>query len=62
MEKLIIKKLDGGLRGLRNGTKTIEEAKIMYFLEKLLEVNEGLYQDYYQEYNKIQKKRKENCV
>lgn len=58
-ERLIIKKLDGGLRGLRNGTKTIEEAKIMYFLQKLLEVNDGLYQDYYEEYTRI---RKKNCV
>jgi hypothetical protein len=58
-ERLIIKKLDGGLRGLRNGTKTIEEAKIMYFLGKLAEVNDGLYQDYALAYDKIQK---ENCV
>jgi hypothetical protein len=58
MEKLIIKKLDGGLRGLRNGTKTIEEARIMYFLGRLAEVNDGLYQDYAKEYDKI----KENCV
>jgi hypothetical protein len=55
MEKLIIKKLDGGLRGLRNGTKTIEEARIMYFLERLAEVNDGLYQDYLIAYAKIQK-------
>lgn len=55
MEKLIIKKLDGGLRGLRNGTKTIEEARIMYFLGRLAEVNDGLYQDYLIAYAKIQK-------
>ena len=53
MEELIIKKLDGGMRGLRNGTKTIEQARIMYFLEKLLEVNEGLYYDYSEAYTKI---------
>tara|TARA_R100000541_G_scaffold24713_1_gene34416 strand:+ start:542 stop:718 length:177 start_codon:yes stop_codon:yes gene_type:complete len=57
MEELIIKKLDGGMRGLRNGTKTIEQAKIMYFLEKLLEVNEGLYYDYSEAYTKIKKDR-----
>lgn len=55
MEELIIKKLDGGMRGLRNGTKTIEQARIMYFLEKLLEVNEGLYYDYSEAYTKIKK-------
>ena len=57
MEELIIKKLDGGMRGLRNGTKTIEQARIMYFLEKLLEVNEGLYYDYSEAYSKIKKDR-----
>tara|TARA_B100000767_G_scaffold185875_1_gene173376 strand:+ start:562 stop:738 length:177 start_codon:yes stop_codon:yes gene_type:complete len=57
MEELIIKKLDGGMRGLRNGTKTIEQARIMYFLEKLLEVNEGLYYDYSEAYTKIKKDR-----
>tara|TARA_B100000768_G_scaffold171207_1_gene178299 strand:+ start:728 stop:904 length:177 start_codon:yes stop_codon:yes gene_type:complete len=57
MEELIIKKLDGGMRGLRNGTKTIEQARIMYFLEKLLEVNEGLYYDYSDKYSKIKKDR-----
>ena len=55
MEELIIKKLDGGMRGLRNGTKTFEQARIMYFLEKLLEVNEGLYYDYSEAYSKIKK-------
>ena len=55
MEKLIVKKLDGGLRGLRNGTKTAEEARIMYFLGRLAEVNDGLYQDYLIAYAKIKK-------
>ena len=59
MEKLIIKKLDGGLRGIKFGTKTIEEAKIMYFLDKLQKVNDGLYQDYFENYMKIQSKLKE---
>ena len=58
MEKLIIKKLDGGLRGIKFGTKTIEEAKIMHYLNKLLEVNEGLYQDYFSKYMELQKKLK----
>jgi len=56
IEKLIIKKLDGGLRGLRNGTKTIEEAKIMYFLSKLAEINDGLYQDYAVAYDEVKQK------
>ena len=59
IEDLIVKKLDGGIRGLKHGTKTVEEAKIMYYLEKLLEVNEGLYEDYFENYMKIKSKLKE---
>jgi hypothetical protein len=55
MEVLIVKKLDGGLRGLRNGTKTIEQARINYFLGKLLHLNEGLHDDYVQKYVTIQR-------
>lgn len=58
IEDLIVKKLDGGIRGLKYGTKTVEEAKIMYYLEKLLEVNEGLYEDYFENYMKIKSKLK----
>ena len=54
MEQLIIKKIEGGMRGIRMGTKTIEQAKVMYYLEKLLQVNDGLYQDYFEMYMKLQ--------
>ena len=46
MEELILKKVRGGIRGIKMGTKTIDEARVMYFLEKLAKVNDGLYQDY----------------
>ncbi len=58
MEELILKKIRGGLRGLKMGTKTIEEANVMYFLNKLEKVNNGLFQDYILEYSKIQNKYK----
>ena len=53
MEELILKKIRGGIRGIKMGTKTIDEARVMYFLEKLAKVNDGLYQDYMMEYNKV---------
>jgi hypothetical protein len=53
MEELILKKVRGGLRALKMGTKTIDEARVGYFLEKLAKVNDGLYQDYIMEYNRI---------
>lgn len=59
MEELILKKVRGGLRGLKMGTKTIDEARVGYFLEKLAKVNDGLYQDYILEYNRIKAAMKE---
>jgi len=53
MEELILKKIRGGIRGIKMGTKTIDEARVMYFLEKLAKVNDGLYQDYMMEYSKV---------
>lgn len=58
-EQLIVKKIEGGLRGLRMGTKTIEQARVQYFLNKLLEVNDGLYEHYYAMY--VQTKKKFNA-
>ena len=59
MEELILKKVRGGLRGLRMGTKTIDEARVGYYLEKLAKVNDGLYQDYIIEYNRVKAAMKE---
>ena len=60
MEVLIIKKLDGGLRGLRNKTKTVDQARVGYYLGKLAEVNDGLYQDYLLKYIEIQRTMKQD--
>jgi len=59
MEELILKKVRGGLRGLKMGTKTIDEARVGYYLEKLAKVNDGLYQDYIIEYNRVKAAMKE---
>lgn len=59
MEELILKKVRGGIRGIKMGTKTIDEARVMYFLEKLAKINDGLYQDYMTEYNKVKAAKKD---
>ena len=45
LEETCIRKIEGGIRGIKNGTKTPETAKCGYFLKKLQELNEGMYQD-----------------
>lgn len=55
MEELLIRKVEGGIRGVRMRTKTPEEAKVMYFLNRLKEINEGLYSDYLEKYIRIHK-------
>lgn len=53
MEELILKKVRGGIRGIKLGTKTIQEANLDIYLDKLEKLNKGLYLDYLTEYHKI---------
>lgn len=53
MEELVLKKVRGGLRGLKLGTKTIQEVNLDTYLNKLEKLNKGLYLDYLTEYNRI---------
>lgn len=39
IEEISIKKIKGGIRGIKNGTKTPQDANINYFLEKLKPLN-----------------------
>ena len=55
MEELLIKRVEADIRGLRMGTKTTEQIKIMYFLDKLKKLNDGLYDDYLEKYMKVRK-------
>jgi hypothetical protein len=55
IEELSIKKIEGGIRGIRMGTKTPETAKVGYFLNKLEPLNVGLYEDYLEKYVKVMK-------
>ena len=55
IEELSIRKIEGGIRGIRMGTKTPETARVGYFLSKLEPLNIGLYEDYLERYVKVMK-------
>jgi len=60
MEELILKKVRGGIRGIKLGTKTISDANVDYYLDKLEKINDGLYRDYLNEYLKVKENLKVN--
>ena len=53
IEDLIVKKIDGGIRGIKQGTKSLDEAKVMYYITKLDKINDGLSSDYLAKYLKL---------
>ena len=57
-EELYIKHIENGIRSIENGTKTIKEANVGMSLNKLKEVNIGLYEDYLKKYKKVLENRK----
>lgn len=56
MEDLLIRKIKGGINGIKNGTK--EATEIAPLLNRLKGVNEGMYDELLQEYKKALEKRK----
>lgn len=44
-EDICIRKIEGGIRSIKNGSKTPKEAKCGVFLGKLKPLNEGMYDD-----------------
>lgn len=55
MEELCIRKIEGGIRGIRLGTKKPIEAKVGQFLDKLKKSNEGMYEEYLEKYMNVMK-------
>lgn len=60
---MLIRNIEAGIRGIKMGTKIPSNANVGVNLNKLKEINDGLYDDYFQkykavldEYNKKQKK------
>lgn len=56
IEKIYIKKIEGVIRGVRIGTKNPEEVNIHLLLNGLKKINEGLADDYLDEYVEIVRK------
>lgn len=54
-EELYIKGIENGIRAIRLGTKKPNETKALICLNKLKEVNVGLYEDYLDKYNRVVK-------
>lgn len=52
-EELCIKKIEQGIRALKLGTKTPQEAEVGKFLGKLKELNEGMADDLEAKYIKV---------
>jgi hypothetical protein len=55
MEELILKKINCGIRGIKMGTKTPEDARVGYFLNKLKEIDSPWYEECFNNYVKINK-------
>ena len=51
MEQLVVNKIIGGLMGIKNGTKQPKD--VAPWLNRLKDINEGLYGDYLVKYKKL---------
>lgn len=60
MEQLYIKRIENGLRGLRLGTKTQENCQCGKYLNKLKPLNQGMYDELLEKYQKQLKKLESN--
>ncbi|GIV43927.1 MAG: hypothetical protein KatS3mg035_1050 [Bacteroidia bacterium] len=58
MQDQLIKKIKGGIIGIKNGTK--EPKEIAPLLNRLKAVNEGMYEDLLKEYKQALENRKKN--
>jgi len=56
MEEIIIKKIRGGLFGMRNGTKEPQEVAV--WLNKLKDINPHMYSDFFNDYKATLEKLK----
>jgi hypothetical protein len=59
-EETYVKHIECGIRAIKLGTKRPDEANVGKFLNKLREVNEGLYDDLMERYQNIVENYKKN--
>lgn len=50
IEDLYIKKIEGGIRAVTNGTKTPKDSECAVYLNKLKPMNLGMYEDLLEKY------------
>ena len=51
-EEMYIRKIENGIRAIKLGSKTPEEAQVGLFLNRLKPLNEGMYQEHLKNYVK----------
>jgi hypothetical protein len=54
-EEIYVSRIEGGIRSIRMGTKTPNEAQVGLWLGKLKPLNDGLYDDFMEKYKNIMK-------
>ena len=59
MEELLIKRVKGGILGIKNGTKQVTE--VAPLLNRLKGLNEGMYDDLLKDYKNALEVRKEKA-
>ena len=59
IEDLSIKKIQAGIRGIKNGTKTIKEANVNYFLNKLKPYNSTMHAELEDKYLEVVRNKEE---
>ena len=53
IEELSIRKIRNGIKAIDQGTKSPEEASLGYAFNKLKDLNEGMYNDFLLEYQRV---------
>lgn len=58
LEETYIKNIESGIRAIKFGTKSPSEAKVGFNLNRLKEVNPGMYEDLMRDYKKAMEEYK----
>lgn len=61
-EEIYISRIQGGIRGIRMGTKTPETAEVGKWLNKLKPLNIGMYADLFEKYQRCLKEYTKKSV
>jgi hypothetical protein len=60
LEEIYVKHIECGIRAIKLGTKKPEDANVGKFLNKLRDVNDGLYDDLLERYRNVIENYKKN--